>query len=109
MVVLKNTNNLIKTAVFKVADTACFIWKNMDDAHIIYDRRSGHSQAMNNFAREIFDIITDEPCGLSKIINELQGILEQPLSDTLKLQVERTVVEFDKMGLIEPMKFKNKE
>lgn len=112
MVVLENENDLkslINTAVFKVADTACFLWKSMDDAHIIYDRRSGHSQAMNNFAREIFDIIADKPRHLSDIMTELQEILEQPLSDDLKQQVQTTVAEFDKMGLIEPLKPENKE
>ncbi|PCI46161.1 MAG: hypothetical protein COB49_09010 [Alphaproteobacteria bacterium] len=96
-------NNLVNTAVFKVVDTACFLWKNMDDAHIIYDKRSGHSQVMNDFAREVFDIIADKPCRLSDIMTEVQKILEQILTDELKLQVRKTVMEFDKMGLIEPV------
>ncbi len=98
-----DSNKFVSTAVFKVSDTACFLWKHMDDAHIIYDTRSGHSQAMNDFAREIFDIIADKPCRLSDIIVELQNILEQPLVDRLRQQVQKTIVEFDKMGLIEPM------
>lgn len=96
-------NNPINTAVFKVSDTACFLWKHIDDAHIIYDKRSGYSQALNDFAREIFDIIADKPCRMSDIIEELQDILEQKLSVELQQQVQNTVFEFDKMGLIEPV------
>ena len=101
---MSNSYNFINTAVFKVTNTAYFLWKNMDDAHIIYDKRSGHSQALNDFAREIFDIIDDKPCGLSAIEDELEKVLERPLGDELKKMVEKTVAEFDKMGLIEPVK-----
>lgn len=97
-------NDLIDRAVFKVTDTACFLWKHMDDAHVIYDKRSGHSQAMNDFAREIFDIIADKPCRLSDVMAELEIFLEQPLSEELTQQVRNTIIEFDKMGLIEPMR-----
>jgi len=97
------SDNLIDTAVFRVADTACFLWKNMDDAHIIYDKRSGHSQALNDFAREILAIIEEQPCQLSEILSELDSILEHPLDDELRQQVRQTVVTFDEMGLIEPM------
>ncbi len=105
MVAIGNSYNFINTAVFKVTNTASFLWKNMDDAHIIYDKRSGHSQALNDFAREIFDIIDDKPCGLSTIEAELEKLLERPLGDELKQMVKKTVAEFDKMGLIEPVKF----
>ncbi len=97
-------SDLLETAVFKVADTASFLWKNMDDAHIIYDLRSGHSQALNEFAFEIFTLIEEKPRKLSEILAELEIILERPVEDELKQQVAQTVAEFDKMGLIEPVK-----
>jgi len=93
-----------ETAVFQIVDTACFLWKNMDDAHIIYDKRSGHSQAMNDFAREIFDIIEEKPARLSDITAEVQIVLERPLDDELRQQIRQTVNMFDQMGLIEPVK-----
>jgi len=96
--------NLVDTAVFKIADTACFLWKYIDDAHIVYDKRSGHSQALNAFACEIFDIIEDGPCRLSDIMVEVQKVLENPLTDEQRQQVRMTVAAFDKMGLIEPAK-----
>lgn len=96
-------HNLINTAVFHVADTACFIWRNMDDAYIIYDKRSGHSQAMNDFAREIFAIIEEKPSSLLEIRQELESLLEKPLGGELMQKVVQTLVEFDKMGLIEPI------
>ncbi|VAW00152.1 hypothetical protein MNBD_ALPHA01-676 [hydrothermal vent metagenome] len=97
-------NNFMNTAVFQVTDTACFLWKSMDDAHIIYDTRSGHSQALNDFAREIFAIIEERPRHMTDIVGELEKILERPLGDELRQQVQKTVAEFDKMGLIEPVK-----
>lgn len=103
---MSNSYNFINVAVFKVTNAAYFLWKYMDDAHIIYDKRSGHSQAINDFSREIFDIIDDKPCSLSTIEAELEKLLERPLGDDLKQMVEKTVAEFDKMGLIEPVKSK---
>ncbi|MCF6216240.1 MAG: HPr-rel-A system PqqD family peptide chaperone [Emcibacter sp.] len=79
----------------------------MDDAHIIYDKRSGHSQALNDFAREIFDIIEDKPRNLPEILAALELILERPIEDDLKQQILQTVTEFDKMGLIEPVNLHN--
>ena len=99
---LPEGSDLSERAVYRVMDTACFLWKNMDDAHIIYDKRSGHSQALNDFAREIFAILEDSPCSSADIISELETFLERPLEDELILQVQKTVGEFDKMGLIEP-------
>lgn len=90
-------------AVFRMADTACFLWENFDDAHIIYDIRSGHSQALNDFAREILDIIGEEPRSLAAIMDELRFILGKPPGDELIQQVQSTIAEFDKMGLIEPV------
>ena len=86
---LPEGNDLSEKAVYRVMDTACFLWKNMDDAHIIYDKRSGHSQALNNFAREIFAILEDGPCSSADIISELAEILERPLDDELILHVEK--------------------
>ena len=97
-------NDLIDRAVFQVANTACFLWKNMDDAHIIYDNRSGYSQALNEFACEILDIIGEKPSSLSDILTALQVILDRPIEDELQQQVRETLVIFDQMGLIEPMK-----
>jgi PqqD family protein of HPr-rel-A system len=103
------SDDMIETAVFKVMDTACFLWHHMDDAHIIYDVRSGHSQALNDFAYEIFEILADKPCDLAGVIAELERILEQPLGEALKSQVKKTIIDFDKMGLIEPKNPEHRE
>jgi len=95
--------NLSKTAVFRVTDAASFLWEHMDDAHIIYDQRSGHSQALNDFAREIFDIIEDKPSSLQDILAVLELILERTIGDDLLEQIQQTLEMFDKMGLIEPI------
>ncbi|VAX06372.1 hypothetical protein MNBD_ALPHA03-153 [hydrothermal vent metagenome] len=101
------TLNFLSTAVFKIPNAAGFLWEHMDDAHIIYDTRSGHSQALNDFAREIFDIIEDKPRSLPEILVALELILERPIEDDLKQQILKTVTEFDKMGLIEPVNLHN--
>lgn len=101
------TFNSLSTAVFKITNAAGFLWEHMDDAHIIYDKRSGHSQALNDFAREIFDIIEDKPSSLPEILAALELILERPIEDDLKQQILQTVAEFDKMGLIEPVNLHN--
>jgi len=75
----------------------------MDDAYIIYNKRSGHSQAMNEFAREIFAMIEEQPRRLIDIEQELEALLERTLDADLKQKVAQTVAEFDKMGLIEPV------
>lgn len=95
-------NEVIDTAVLKVADADSFLWKDMDDVHVIYDIRSGYSQVANDFAHEIFDIIEEKPRCLMDVVTELQSILGHVIEDDLKQQIRETVVKFDKMGLIEP-------
>lgn len=95
--------HLYKTAVFKIPDAAAFIWRSMDDAHVIYDGRSGHSQVLNDFAREILALIEDAPCDVAQIYRELESILGRSLDEILQNQVLETLSEFDKMGLIEPV------
>tara|TARA_R110002072_G_scaffold31000_7_gene96185 strand:- start:862 stop:1206 length:345 start_codon:yes stop_codon:yes gene_type:complete len=99
---LSEENTIYRTAVFKIPDTADFLWRSMDDAHVIYDARSGHSQVLNDFAREILALIEDEPRDLEGLFKELEHILEISLEADLKEQVLTTLVAFDKMGLIEP-------
>tara|TARA_B100001939_G_scaffold348193_1_gene373641 strand:+ start:2672 stop:2986 length:315 start_codon:yes stop_codon:yes gene_type:complete len=91
-------------AVFRVPDTARFLWQHWDDAYVIYDTRSGHTQAMNELAREVLAIIEDHPCSLGDILRELENIMGQPLSAALGQQILDTLKEFDKMGLIEPVR-----
>lgn len=101
---LSEVYNVIDKAVFEVADTAYLLWKHMDDAYIVYDQRSGHSQVMNDFAREIFAIMEEKPCHLGDIMTELHKILDHSLDDELQQKIRQTIIEFDKMGLIMPMK-----
>ncbi|PCJ38545.1 MAG: hypothetical protein COA81_12865 [Alphaproteobacteria bacterium] len=96
-------DDLINTAVFHIVDTACFLWETMDDAYVIYDKRSGHSQVLNDFAREIFALFEDGPCSLPDLLIAFEEILERPVEDELKQQIRQTIVIFDSMGLIEPI------
>ncbi|MFC7049367.1 HPr-rel-A system PqqD family peptide chaperone [Emcibacter nanhaiensis] len=94
--------SLYETAVFRVGDTAGFLWKNWDDAYVIFDPRSGHTQAMNIFAREILAIIEEKPSTLDQVCNELERVMEEKISEDIRLNIRQTMAEFDKMGLIEP-------
>lgn len=89
-------------AVFQVSDTANFLWKQWEDAHILYDRRSGHTQVMNDFAREIFSILEDAPHNLSLLEKEIEKIMEEALSPDVKTKIRQTLIEFDRMGIIAP-------
>ncbi|WP_321389652.1 HPr-rel-A system PqqD family peptide chaperone [Emcibacter sp.] len=94
--------SLYETAVFRIGDTAGFLWKNWDDAYIIFDPRSGHTQAMNIFAREILAIIEEKPSSLQDICHELETVMEEKFSEDIRQNIRQTMAEFDKMGLIEP-------
>ena len=94
--------SVYESAVFRVADTAGFLWKNWDDAYVIFDPRSGHTQAMNIFAREILAIIEEKPSTLERVCQELESVLEEKISEDIRGNIRQTMMEFDKMGLIEP-------
>ncbi|WP_417318980.1 HPr-rel-A system PqqD family peptide chaperone [Emcibacter sp.] len=99
---MKNQKSIYETAVFHVGDAAGFLWKNWDDAYVIFDPRSGHTQAMNIFAREIFAIIEEKPRSLDQLCKEVRGIMEENFSQDIRQNILHTIIEFDKMGLIEP-------
>ncbi len=96
--------NNINEAVFRIPDTAFFLWHKLDDVHIVYDKRSGHSQVLNDFAKEIFDIIEQNPGTIHGIIDEFSIVLEDDFDEALKSEIHKTIAEFDQMGLIEPVK-----
>ncbi|MBL4603915.1 MAG: HPr-rel-A system PqqD family peptide chaperone [Emcibacteraceae bacterium] len=90
-------------AVYRVPDTANLLWSGWDDACIVYDQRSGHTQVLNDFARELLAIYEDGQKTLVEIYEEFEKIFEKKLDENLKLKILESVREFDNMGLIEPV------
>lgn len=83
--------------------TAGFIWSEWDDASIVYDPRSGHTQVLNDFARELLALYEDGPKNLNSLFFEFEKILEDKIDQHTKVQIIETVNGFDAMGLIEPI------
>lgn len=92
-----------KTAVYRVPSAAGFIWSEWDDASIVYDPRSGHTQVLNDFARELLALYEDGPKNLNSLFFEFEKILETKIDPQTKEQIVETVNGFDTMGLIEPV------
>ncbi len=101
----ENTQDFIfdSTAVYRIPSAAGFIWSEWDDANIVYDPRSGHTQVLNDFARELLALYEDGPKNLNSLYFEFEKILEKKLDQTTKNQILETVNGFDAMGLIEPV------
>ncbi len=62
-----NSHKIIfdSTAVYRIPSAAGFVWSEWDDANIVYDPRSGHTQVLNDFARELFALYEDGPKNLN--------------------------------------------
>ncbi len=98
------TDNFTNDAmVYCVPNRADFIWSEWEDASIVYDPRSGHTQVLNEFARELFALYEDGPKTLDQLFDEFEEILESPLDDVTRKNIIETVAGFDTMGLIEPV------
>ena len=91
------------TAVYRVPSAAGFIWSEWDDASIVYDPRSGHTQVLNDFARELLALYEDGPKNLNSLFFEFEKILETKIDQHTKEQIIESVNGFDAMGLIEPI------
>ena len=89
--------------MYGVPDTANFLWSGWEDARIVYDRRSGHTQVLNDFARELLALYEDGPKTLADLFDEFAKIVETDLDEPLKIKIVETLNEFDTMGLIEPV------
>ena len=92
-----------ETAVYRIPSAAGFIWSEWDDANIVYDPRSGHTQVLNDFARELLALYEDGPKNLNSLYFEFEKILETNLDQSTKNQILEAVNGFDAMGLIEPV------
>lgn len=98
------TNNFAdNTLVYHVPNQAELVWSEWEDASIVYDPRSGHTQVLNEFARELLALYEDGPKTLDQLFDEFEGILESSLDDVTKNSIIETVAGFDTMGLIEPV------
>ena len=100
---MHHKNLIDHTAVFRVPNAAGLLWSEWDDACIVYDPRSGHTQVLNDFARELLALYEDGPKNLNALLVEFEKIIEAPLDEATKTQIVDTVSGFDKMGLIEAL------
>ena len=91
------------TLIYHVPNQADLVWSEWEDASIVYDPRSGHTQVLNDFARELLALFEDGPKTLETLFNEFEEILEHPLDGETKNSIVETVTNFDTMGLIEPV------
>lgn len=92
-----------KSAVYQAMNTADFLWTGFEDTNILYDPASGHTQVLNDFAREILDLLEDGPKSLTDLYGEFEKIVEKELDQDLKNKIVETVNSFDNMGIIEPV------
>ena len=92
-----------KSAVYHVVNTADFLCTSFEDSNILYDPASGHTQVLNDFAREILDLLEDGPKTVSHLFSEFEEIIEKELDPDLKNKIVETVINFDNMGIIEPV------
>jgi len=98
-----NKNIFDEKAVYGVPDAANFLWSGWEDARIVYDTRSGHTQVLNDFARELLSLYEDGPKSLIELLDEFAKIIEAELDEPLKIKIVETLNEFDTMGLIQPV------
>jgi len=101
--ILSTDNSFDNTAVFCSPNSADLIWSEWEDASIVYDPRSGHTQVLNEFSRELFALYEDGPKNLSQLFFEFEKIIETKLDDQTKANIIEAVSGFDTMGLIEPV------
>lgn len=100
---MDHKNLIDHAAVFRVPNAADLLWSEWDDACIVYDPRSGHTQVLNDFARELLALYEDGPKNLNTLFVEFEKIVEAPLDDATKMQIIEAVSGFDAMGLIEAL------
>ena len=103
MIILPSVNSFDTRAVFHVPNSDGLIWSEWDDASIVYDPRSGHTQVLNEFARELFALYEDGPKTLDQLLSEFEKIIEAEADETTRKNIIETVSGFDSMGLIEPI------
>lgn len=103
MITVVHSNAQIKSAVYHVPNAAGFLWSEWEDASIVYDPRSGHTQVLNEFARELLALLEDGPKSTFELYIEFEKIIEADLDQFTKDKIIETVKGFDTMGLIEPL------
>lgn len=96
-------NDQIVNITFKAPDSNNFLWSEWEDASVVYDKRSGHTQVLNEFAREILAMFEDGPKKFDDICFELEEIMGNDLDEENMALVVQTIDGFDTMGLIEPV------
>lgn len=95
--------NNTEKAVWHVPGAAFFVWQYWDDAWILYDSRSCHTQVLNEFAREALACLEDAPLSVDGLYQEFAQLLEKSPSDTLRGELVNIIEDFDRKGLISPL------
>lgn len=95
--------NLTDKALWHVPGASSFLWRHFEDVWVVYDRRSGYTQVLNEFAREVLACLEERSLSFSALCDEFSSFLETPLTDVLREQLRDVLEDFDRKGLISPL------
>ncbi len=78
------------------------VWRELNDISVLFDRRSGQTHLLDAFARELYDLITEQADTAPELTSRMAAILEGAVDPALRQKIDDTIAEFDQLGLIFP-------
>lgn len=83
-------------------DAPFFVWREWDGLTMVYSQTSGGTHLLDPLAREIFDLVAEQPRQIDEILREIQSVVDKDLDDAFRHRIVASVSELDNIGLIVP-------
>jgi len=78
-------------------------WRSWDDETIVYHRASGDCHLLNAVSAEALRSLQQSPGSVDDVTERVGEALGLPIDEALAQQMQQLLVQFDELGLIEPI------
>lgn len=82
-----------------------FLWREFGSVSVLFDPRSGETHLLDPLAREILDLLIEQPRTEAEAAEALQDLIGERDED-MRPRVDEAIAEFDRLGLIFPTVFR---
>lgn len=88
--------------IWGAPDAPFFVWREWEGLTMVYSQISGGTHLLDPLAREIYDLIAEQPRQLDEILLEIQSCIDEDLDEVFRHRIVASLLELDNIGLIVP-------
>ena len=94
--------NLSTSGLWKVGGNRQLLWRSWDNESVVFDPLSGDTHVLNQIASQALKILEVDAVDAAKLSHRIADQLNLQDDEALLRHMERLLIKFEDLGLIEP-------